>query len=184
MSSVANNAMQTSATTARRLSDISSRAAYGRPGSLPPTSGAGYKRLAQKALASEKARLSAELRDRLLASLRWRMRERYAEPELEHRFHPTRRWRIDLYWPAASVGVDIEGGTRARKGARRCRVCGLVPQGGHNTGTGYESNVEKYNEAKLAGILHLQATRASIEDGRAAEWIARALEARLGEAAA
>jgi len=35
---------------------------------------------------------------------------RLPEPELEFRFHPTRKWLLDCAWPAFKVGVEFQGG--------------------------------------------------------------------------
>mgnify|MGYP006149714629 CR=1 FL=1 len=33
-----------------------------------------------------------------------------AEPVKEHKFHPKRKWRLDLAWPEEKLAVEIEGG--------------------------------------------------------------------------
>lgn len=85
------------------------------------------------------------------------------EPEVEYRFHPARRWRFDLAWPDARLGVEVEGG--------------IWTSGRHSRGEGFEADCAKYNEAVLAGWRVLRVTPAMIEDGRALAWIERALRA-------
>jgi very-short-patch-repair endonuclease len=54
-------------------------------------------------------------------------------PEKEHRFHPTRRWRFDLAWPAHRVALEVEGG--------------VWTGGRHTSGAGFVKDMEKYNAA-------------------------------------
>lgn len=56
---------------------------------------------------------------------------------IEHKFHPSRRWRYDFAWPDSKVAVEIEGG--------------VYISGRHNQGAGYESDIEKYNESVILG---------------------------------
>lgn len=94
------------------------------------------------------------------------------EPQLEVRFHPTRKWRFDMYWP-----VDLFSG----KGVA-CEVEGGTYSGGrHVRGRGYEMDCEKYNEAALMGITVLRVTAKHITDGRALSWIRGAIWKRDSE---
>ena len=66
----------------------------------------------------------------------------YADSDLptpveEHRFHPTRLWRLDYAWPELKVGVEIQGGTYAK--------------GRHSRGAGQEGDYEKHNAAVIEG---------------------------------
>lgn len=54
-----------------------------------------------------------------------------AVPEPEHRFHPTRRWRIDYAWPDQKLAVEIEGG--------------VWTAGRHTRSKGFLKDAEKYN---------------------------------------
>lgn len=60
-------------------------------------------------------------------------------------FHPTRKWKFDLAWPAPllKIAVEIDGGIW-RKG------------GGAHTGTGHIRDIEKNREAVICGyrVLH------------------------------
>lgn len=62
----------------------------------------------------------------------------------EYRFHPTRKWRLDLAWPEVRVAVEIQGGVYVR--------------GKHVQGDGAEKDYEKLNEAQLLGWIVLQTT--------------------------
>lgn len=55
----------------------------------------------------------------------------------EHRFHPKRRWRFDVAFPALKVAVEIEGG--------------VYTGGRHTRGSGFIKDCEKYNEASALG---------------------------------
>lgn len=111
------------------------------------------------------------LEDKLLAQI---IEAGLPEPQLEVRFHPTRKWRFDMYWP-----VDLFSG----KGVA-CECEGGTYSGGrHVRGRGYENDCYKYNEAALMGITVLRVTAKHITDGSAIEWLRRALWTRDSEAA-
>jgi very-short-patch-repair endonuclease len=59
------------------------------------------------------------------------------EPTLEHRFHPTRKWRFDAAWLDAKVALEIEGA--------------VWVQGRHTRGSGFVRDMEKYNSAAVLG---------------------------------
>ena len=84
-------------------------------------------------------------------------------PVREPRFHPTRRWRFDFYWPDQKVACEVEGGTWGRGKSR------------HTTGSGFHKDCEKYNEAGLLGILVIRVDAKHIKDGDAIRWVERAL---------
>ena len=83
--------------------------------------------------------------------------------EREFKFHPTRKWRFDYAFPDRKIAIEIEGGTFGRVVV--CNNCGSrvmrtlkdgsavpVREGGrHNTGAGFEADLEKYNEAAILG---------------------------------
>ena len=73
-------------------------------------------------------------------------------PIFEHRFHPTRKWRLDLAWPhelGGGVAVECHGGTWAG--------------GRHVTGEGFEKDREKMNWAQLFGWTVLEFTASQID---------------------
>jgi hypothetical protein len=84
----------------------------------------------------------------------------------EHRFHATRRWRIDIAWPHLEhpLAVEVEGG-------------GFV-QGRHSRGAGLRADCEKYAELMLAGWRLLRVVSDHVYRGAALGWIERALDMR------
>lgn len=56
----------------------------------------------------------------------------------EHRFHPTRKWRLD-YFHESGVGIEIEGS--------------IWTSGRHTRGSGFLADIEKYNALSERGIL-------------------------------
>lgn len=104
------------------------------------------------------------------ATLEWQLRalERTPQPTREHRFHPERRWRFDLAWPALRVAVEVDGG--AWVGGR------------HTSGAGFEADCEKLSVAAANGWRVLRVTPRHVNDGRALTWILAALEYRQEEA--
>lgn len=114
-------------------------------------------------------------------------------PELEHKFHPTRKWRFDGAWPDQKIAFEVEGGTWGNKCtkchgkgklvwvqnlSKPCTVChGTgVALGRHSRAKGYERDCEKYNEAALLGWCVLRFTSDMVKDGRAMETIYKALK--------
>lgn len=90
-------------------------------------------------------------------------------PELDHRFHPRRRWKFDFAWPALMLAVEVEGG---------------VWHGGrHTTGKGFTEDCVKYNEAALLGWTVLRVTGDQVGDGTAIDWIRRAMTPQGAERA-
>lgn len=81
------------------------------------------------------------------------------KPELEHRFHPERRWRFDLAWPDRLIGVEVDGGVWSR--------------GRHTRGAGFEKDCEKLNEAALLGWRVLRFTPGQIKRGEAIRTLER-----------
>lgn len=66
------------------------------------------------------------------------------EPEREHRFNKTRKWRFDFSWPEARLAVEIEG--MAYGGGR------------HQRREGFTRDAEKYRAAVNAGWRLLRYT--------------------------
>ncbi len=89
------------------------------------------------------------------------------EPQLEYQFHANRRWRFDFCWKQQLVACEVEGGIwmQTDKGYSK----------GHAHPTRFESDCEKYNEAALYGWLIIRVTPGMIRDGRALDWLERAL---------
>jgi len=99
--------------------------------------------------------------DALVTLLFW---EKLPTPTRELRFAPPRRWRFDFAWPEHKLAVEVEGATWTA--------------GRHTRGAGFAKDAEKLNEAALRGWLVLRVTPEQIDDGRAVEWIKRALAER------
>ena len=64
--------------------------------------------------------------------------------EVEHKFHPTRKWRADIAIPSLMVLIEWEGimATKSR----------------HTSVTGFTNDCEKYNQAQLIGWKVLRYT--------------------------
>lgn len=87
-------------------------------------------------------------------------------PELEHRFHDTRRWRFDACWPASMLAVDYQGGIFYT-------VTGDTS--GHRTTKGMTNDQEKLNEAVCAGWRVLLVNAETVRNGQALVWIEQCL---------
>jgi len=98
-----------------------------------------------------------------VCSLDWQIRHvlkgKVPMPRLEYQFHPTRRWRMDLCWPAIKVGIEIEGGAWI--------------QGRHTRGSGFVKDMSKYNEAAILGYRLLRFTPQQVKSGEALRTIER-----------
>lgn len=91
------------------------------------------------------------------------------EPMREYRFHAERQWRFDFCWKNHGylIACEIEGGIWMQTETGRSK--------GHAHPERFESDCEKYNEAALYGWLVLRVTPEMVRDGRALDWIERAL---------
>ena len=69
--------------------------------------------------------------------------------EAEYRFHPKRRWLIDLAIPARKLAIEIEGG--------------VYTGGRHTHPTGFMKDMEKYNSLALCGWRLLRFTPKQIK---------------------
>jgi very-short-patch-repair endonuclease len=59
------------------------------------------------------------------------------EMVVEHKFHPSRKWRFDFAHPPTKVAIEIEGGVYVR--------------GRHQRPQGFKNDCEKYFHAGLLG---------------------------------
>ena len=88
------------------------------------------------------------------------------------RFHGSRQWRCDFglqsYGP---ILVEVDGGTNPF----RNKKTGELMLGRHSKGKGFEDDCEKLNEAAILGFRVLRVTPKMVEDGRALQWIERAI---------
>jgi len=86
-------------------------------------------------------------------------------PQLEYRFHPERRWRFDLAWPAERVAAELAGGE-------------WLPHGGrHNT----DRDREKLHQAAAQGwrVLRFSGRQLDAEPGACVDLLAQALNEKL-----
>ena len=64
--------------------------------------------------------------------------------EKEYRFHPARKWRFDYAIPSIRMAIEVEGG--------------VWTGGRHTSSRGFLGDMEKYNEAALAGWCLVRTT--------------------------
>jgi hypothetical protein len=81
--------------------------------------------------------------------------------ERHARFHPVRKWELDLLARGYSLGVEIHGGTHTG--------------GRHVRGAGFAEDRAKMNAAVECGISILEFTSDQVQDGTAASQIERVL---------
>lgn len=77
----------------------------------------------------------------------------------EFRFHPTRKWRYDLGFPAQGLVVDIDGGAWLHKHGKTAHS--------HGQGKGFERDREKDAEAHLLGFRVVRFSVKQVKTGRA-----------------
>mgnify|MGYP001618255159 CR=1 FL=1 len=99
-----------------------------------------------------KSKLEAILRNRL-------ERSGLGSFVTEYKFHPTRRWRLDVAFVSQKVAIECEGGGWAF--------------GRHTRGKGFASDLRKYAEALALGWVVLRVDGAMIEDNSAVEYVKR-----------
>lgn len=85
-------------------------------------------------------------------------------PQTEVRFHPTRRWRLDVAWLAQKLAIEVDGG-------------GFVG-GRHGRGLGMERDAEKLAEAAVRGWVVVKVTPRQIRSGQALRWIQQLIAAK------
>lgn len=87
----------------------------------------------------------------------WCRRNGFTVPKPEYKFHPTRRWKFDLAWPADMVAIEIQGGA--------------FVGGGHTRGPKFEKDCEKFSIAASLGWRILLCTHRQVESGKLFKWI-------------
>ena len=82
------------------------------------------------------------------------------EYEREYRFHPTRRWRFDfaLLNEKQNIAVEVEGIKYSGKSR-------------HQTGVGFQGDLDKYDEAMRLGWIVYRCSPAMVKSGRALQTI-------------
>lgn len=83
-------------------------------------------------------------------------------PLTEFVFASPRKWRFDFCWPHLCVAVEFQGGIFHGKR-------------GHSSVTGLMRDYEKFTEASLRGWTLILITPQTIQNGKALEWVERAL---------
>lgn len=86
-------------------------------------------------------------------------------PEREYKFHDVRRWRFDFAFPELKLAVEVEGGT--------------YTNGRHTRGSGYEKDLEKYNEAAKLGWKVLRYTTGQVTNGKAINEVAEVIKGNV-----
>lgn len=87
------------------------------------------------------------------AELALHFRAEGLEPEVEFRFHPTRRWRFDFAFPLKGLAVEVEGITHGG--------------GRHQRAAGFEEDCRKYAAAMVLGWRVLRVTPRMVQTGEA-----------------
>lgn len=82
-------------------------------------------------------------------------------PTREFKFHFARKWRLDFAWIEHLLAVEVEGG--------------IYRKGRHVRPRGFTNDCEKYNEVALNKYCLLRVTPHHIKNGKALQWIERAL---------
>lgn len=85
-------------------------------------------------------------------------------PEMEFRFHETRRFRLDFAWVEYKVGLEVDGG--------------IWTSGAHGRGTGILRDQLKTNLAAGMGWRILRCTPSQLMSDETLHHIERALEWR------
>ena len=83
-------------------------------------------------------------------------------PERNHKPFEGRKLELDFAWPSIKLGVEVQGG--------------IWGKGGHSTGKGITRDCEKLCLAVVNGWRVLPVTAEQIKDGRAIEWIQKAMK--------
>jgi very-short-patch-repair endonuclease len=100
----------------------------------------------------------SELEGELLQKLQW---AGITTPIREAKLIPGRQFRVDFYWPAARLVVEVDGGT--------------FSGGRHTRGVGYATDCLKLNTLTLLGYRVLRVTGQHISSGEALAWIEQGL---------
>lgn len=71
----------------------------------------------------------------------------------ELQFYPGRRWRFDYAIESHKIAIEVEGGAYKRRTYRDKRTGEMVTTigGRHNSSSGFLGDMEKYNNATIAG---------------------------------
>jgi len=82
----------------------------------------------------------------------------------EHKFHPSRKWRVDFANVAMKLAIEIEGGTHSN--------------GRHNRAAGFEADSIKYNTLAAMGWTLFRFTGHLVTSGKAIKFVEDYLEGK------
>jgi very-short-patch-repair endonuclease len=88
-----------------------------------------------------KAHIRGKGKERVVPAEWWALNG-LSVPLYEFRFHETRKWRFDFFFPDVRLAIEIEGG--------------IWQYGRHNRAKSYLKDLEKYNAAAEHGIRVLR----------------------------
>lgn len=91
-------------------------------------------------------------------------------PDREIVFALPRKWRWDFAFERERVAVEYQGGIFSKG------------KSGHSNVSGLRRDYEKFTEGALRGWLIVLIDAASVQSGKALEWVERALRLRAGRA--
>lgn len=99
----------------------------------------------------------------LVADLSLHIKEK---PEFEYKFHPVRRWRLDIAYVISKFAIEIHGG--------------IWSDGRHTRGLGFKGDREKMNTASELGWTVHECITDDIETGKACDDIVRHYCSKIG----
>lgn len=79
------------------------------------------------------------------------------EPVRNYRFHPQRKWEIDLAWVSYRIGAEIDGGLYLPGGGAHSRPANIL------------RDIEKHNALLCLGWQVLRFTPQMVQRGKAAQ---------------
>lgn len=98
----------------------------------------------------------------------------------ERRVCKERRWRIDIALVESPIAIECEGGQwkKSRSVKKIGNTIKIETQKGgrHNTGKGFESDIEKYNQIALSGLWLLRFNAKHIKSGYALNTIEKMID--------
>lgn len=101
-------------------------------------------------------------------------------PDGEYRFHPTRRWRLDFYFPGFDMAIEVDGGVESHRRHTQTNSDGssTYKQSRHLTPQGYEGDCIKLYHAGLAGIFVIRVTSNMVKNNQAIAMAMSALQSK------
>ena len=121
-----------------------------------------YKDIGGKEKSPNKPRKSSENKDNQMLFMKQIEQHLGLEIVDQHRFHHKRLWRFDMAIPSRKIAIEVEGG--------------IWVNGGHNRGSGFMLNMEKYNEAAVLGWRLLRCPPDQLLSDKFFQLVKRALE--------